>query len=248
MPAETPERPFLTAAWRYLAMLNYVVEPALLAPLVPAGTELDQFDGATYVSVVGFRFEHIRIRGLWIPFHSNFDEVNLRFYVKRTHAGTERRGVVFVREIVPRWAVAKVARWAFHEKYIALPMRHHVSPQASEGGAVSAQYSWRSGAGWNSVSAECEGRAGYAAEGSLQQFITEHYWGYAAAPDGSSLEYRVEHPPWLVWPAARAQLQGDAEGLFGPQFAQYLAREPASAFIAEGSGIAVYPGTRLLET
>ena len=109
MPSDNSSRPFLTAEWRFLVMLNYAVEPALLAHLTPAGTELDQFAGKTYVSLVGFRFERVRLRGLWIPFHSDFDEVNLRFYVKRDVAGQPRRGVVFVREIVPRWAISSIA-------------------------------------------------------------------------------------------------------------------------------------------
>src|SRR5437879_1909670 len=106
---EMSARPFLTAEWHSLAMLNYAVDPALVAHLVPRGTQLDEFGGKTYVSLVGFRFERARVRGLWIPFHSDFDEANLRFYVRRTHEGEVRRGVVFVREVVPRWAVAAVA-------------------------------------------------------------------------------------------------------------------------------------------
>ena len=107
--------PFLTAEWRSLAMLNYVVDPALLAPMVPRGTELDSFDGRTYMSLVGFRFERTRVRGIWIPLHSDFDEVNLRFYVRRRVSGEIRRGVVFIREVVPRWAIAAVARAVYGE-------------------------------------------------------------------------------------------------------------------------------------
>ena len=74
---------FLTAEWRYLAMLNYEIEPAVLAPFVPQGTELDSFDGKTFVSIVAFLFLDTRIGGIPIPFHRNFEEVNLRFYVRR---------------------------------------------------------------------------------------------------------------------------------------------------------------------
>jgi hypothetical protein len=70
---------FLTAEWRYLTMLNYAVDPSLLTHLVPRGTDLDEFEGKTYVSLVGFRFERTRVRGLWVPFHADFDEMNLRF-------------------------------------------------------------------------------------------------------------------------------------------------------------------------
>ena len=226
-------------------MLNYAVEPALLAHLVPAGTELDHFEGNTYVSLVGFRFERTRVRGLRIPFHSDFDEVNLRFYVRRAQDGAWRRGVVFVHEIVPRWAVAKVAQWFFHEKYVALPMEHHVMEPAAEGGRVSAEYRWGRGERSSAVRVECEGQPSYVAEGSLDQFITEHYWGYSARRDGGSLEYRVEHDCRRVWKATRATFQGDVEWLYGPEFARCLAKEPESAFLADGSRVTVYPSKRL---
>jgi uncharacterized protein YqjF (DUF2071 family) len=242
MATDRSARPFLTAEWLYLAMLNYAVDPALLAPFVPAGTELDQFAGKTYVSLVGFRFERTRVRGLWIPFHSDFDEVNLRFYVRRDHGGSARRGVVFVREIVPRWAIAAVARTAFHEKYISLPMRHQVIEPTSEGGRVQARYEWRHGGQWCSLRVECSGRPVRPKDGSIEQFITEHYWGYVAHPGGATLEYQVEHAPWRVWQASTAAFQGDVAGLYGPELAQCLVRQPDSAFLAEGSSVAVYPG------
>ena len=234
---------FLTAEWRYLAMLNYAVDPALLEPLVPSGTELDQFAGNTYMSLVGFRFLRTRVLGIWIPFHSDFDEVNLRFYVRPKRPGPVRRGVVFIREIVPRYAVAKVAQIAFHENYIALPMRHRIAEPVSEGGRVEAEYRWRHAEKWNVLRVESAGRPALAAEGGLEQFITEHYWGYAAQPGGRCLEYEVAHERWRVWSATAAQFAGDASALYGPQLAACLNREPDSAFLADGSPVTVYTGT-----
>src|ERR1041385_5639833 len=89
---------FLTAEWTNILMLNYAVDPSLLEPLVPAGSALDMFEGKTYVSLVGFEFNRTRVLGFAVPFHQNFEEVNLRFYVRRGL----KRGVVFVRELVPR--------------------------------------------------------------------------------------------------------------------------------------------------
>jgi uncharacterized protein YqjF (DUF2071 family) len=240
-----PQRPFLTAEWRHLAMLNYAVDPSWLANRVPHGTELDQFEGKTYVSLVAFRFLRARVHGIWIPFHSDFDEVNLRFYVRRKHADTIRRGVVFVREVVPRYAIAKVAQLAYHENYVALRMRHHIVEPVSEFGRVQVEYGWRYKEQWNSVRVECEGRPSLAAEGSLEQFITEHYWGYAAQPDGSCLEYQVEHEPWRVWKPTIARFEGDPIGLYGEQFGACLKREPHSVFFADGSGVVVYAGRRI---
>jgi len=234
-------------------MLNYAVDPALvktlLAPMVPAGTELDQFEGKAYVSLVGFRFLRTRVRGLWIPFHSDFDEVNLRFYVKRPGIGP-RRGVVFVREIVPRYAIAKVARSVYHENYIALPMSHQVIEPTSEHGRVQAEYRWRYQGQWNRLRVESVGRPALAPAGSLDQFITEHYWGYARQPDGGSLEYEVAHEPWRVWTATQASFHGNTHSdypaaLYGPQLAKVLSAEPDSAFLAEGSAVTVYSGNPL---
>jgi len=122
-------RVFLTGEWRYLAMLNYRVEPALLEPLVPCGTTLDRWQGATYVSLVGFLFRDTRVLGAPIPLHRDFEEVNLRFYVSREVDGEMRRGVTFIREIVPRLAIATVARLAYNEPYVTLPMRHDIAAQ-----------------------------------------------------------------------------------------------------------------------
>jgi uncharacterized protein YqjF (DUF2071 family) len=237
-------------------MLNYAVSPALvkesLAPMVPAGTELDQFEGKTYVSLVGFRFLRTRVRGLWIPFHANFDEVNLRFYVRRQGispigqgSSPTHRGVVFVREIVPRYAIAKVAQLVYREKYIALPMSHQVIEPTSEHGRVQAEYRWRYQGQWSRLRVAGAGRPALAPEGSLAQFITEHYWGYATQPDGGSLEYQVAHDPWRVWTATQASFQGDTAALYGPELAKCLSGEPESAFLAEGSAVTVYSGNRI---
>jgi uncharacterized protein YqjF (DUF2071 family) len=109
-------RIFLAAEWRNLVMLNYRVDPGILERFVPRGTAVDSFQGSTYISVVGFQFLRTRLFGrLAIPFHANFDEVNLRFYVRRKEGEEARRGVVFVKEIVPRRAIAAVARFSYGE-------------------------------------------------------------------------------------------------------------------------------------
>jgi hypothetical protein len=128
-------KPLLTANWRYLAMLNFVVDPAILAPLVPPGTELDFENGETFVSVVGFLFLDTRLLGLPIPVHRDFEEVNLRFYVRKKSADAWRRGVVFIRELVPKRAIALIARTFYGEPYLALPMKHEIEHVAGAGGA-----------------------------------------------------------------------------------------------------------------
>ena len=235
---------FLTAEWRYLAMLHYAVDPALLAPLVPRGTELDQFQGKTYLSLVGFRFERARVRGLWIPFHSDFDEVNLRFYVRRRAGNEIRRGVAFVREIVPRQAIAQVANTFLGERYVALPMTHKVIEPTSEGGRIQTEYRWRHRGKWCAVRAECGGLPAVPPADSAESFFIEHYWGYTAAAKGT-LEYRVEHDRWRTWPVSKAAFEGEVAELYGADLARVLASAPDSALVAEGSSVAVHAGARM---
>src|SRR6267154_1965683 len=108
-------------------MLNHVVDPRLIASLVPSGTEIDFENGETFLSVVGFLFLDTRLLGVPVPFHRDFEEVNLRFYVRRKSADTWRRGVVFIREFVPRCAIAFVARTFYGENYVAVPMKHQIN-------------------------------------------------------------------------------------------------------------------------
>jgi uncharacterized protein YqjF (DUF2071 family) len=234
---------FLTAEWRYLAMLNYEVDANLLRPFVPAGTELDRWNGKVFVSLVGFRFLKTKILGVTIPFHANFDEVNLRFYVRRQHGDEVRRGVVFVKEIVPRRAIAFVARTFYNENYVALPMSHEIRSISNSG--MTAAYRWKVGGDWSVIEVEAHGEPQLAKEGSHEQFITEHYWGYAAQPDGGCVEYRVMHPAWRVWAADHAEFQGDVEELYGRNMAAVLRGTPVSAFLAEGSAVTVMRGRKI---
>ena len=243
--APSRRRAFLTAEWRYLVMLNYEIDPGVLAALVPDGTELDLWHGRALVSVVGFRFLDTRVLAMPIPFHRHFDEVNLRFYVRRdAGGGAVRRGVVFVRELVPRLAIALVARLAFNEPYRALPMRSSV-PQARVDSPGRLTYEWRLGGRWERLAATADGAPAFAATDSEAAFITEHHWGYTRQRDGSTVEYEVEHPPWRTWPAAAPELAADPARLYGGAFAPALSRPPASALVADGSRVIVYPPARL---
>ncbi|HXI21311.1 MAG TPA: DUF2071 domain-containing protein, partial [Gemmatimonadales bacterium] len=237
-------RPFLTARWECLVLLNYWCPPDLLASLVPTGTELDLWRGRTLVSLVGFLFRDTRLRGIPVPFHRTFEEVNLRFYVRRPiPGGPPRRAVVFIRELVPRRAIALVARWAYNEPYLAVPMSHGGQLDPGRGGRL--EYAWRyAGAGF-ALGAVVTGPSRPNPPGSEAEFITEHYWGYTRQPDGGTLEYRVEHPSWAVWDATRAYFTGPATALYGPAFGAVLEQEPSSAFVAVGSPVAVHAGHRL---
>lgn len=220
-------------------MLNYAVSPDALRAYVPRGTELDEFRGTTYVSVVGFRFANTRVFGVRVPGHVTFDEVNLRFYVRRLGSDGWRRGVVFIRELVPRRAIAWAARAWYNEPYRTFPMRHDISRRA-DGWPVSVRYQWRRGRHWEGLSARTDGEPAPLAAGSEEEFIAEHYWGYTRQRDGSTIEYRVSHPGWRAAPASEARLDADVRALYGAPFGTLLGAEPRSAFVADGSQVTVY--------
>ena len=240
---QAPAGVFLTAGWRHLAMLNFVIEPALLEPFLPAGTELDFWNGHTYVSVVGFEFLDAAVFGLAIPFHGRFAEVNLRFYVVRPTLDGPRRGVVFVREIAPKMLVSLGARWFYNEQYVTMPMRQSVVlPNESAPGSI--EYGWLHGGRWNGLAVRFDDLAQAPTAGSEGEFIVEHYWGYTKQRDGSTMEYVVEHPAWRVWPAQSVRYDCDVEAIYGKEFVPVL-REPTSAFVADGSAVVVRRGRRM---
>ena len=216
-------------------MSNYAVDPRLLAPLVPPGTEIDFENGETFLSVVGFLFLDTRLLGLPIPLHRDFEEVNLRFYVRRKSADTWRRGVVFVRELVPKRAIATIARTFYGESYLAVPMKHEIEHVDLR---VKVAYSWRRSSKWESLEMSASGEPQSIPAGSHAEFITEHYWGYTCFHGGCS-EYRVEHPRWKIWNAESFELRADVSSLYGERFVETLNAPPRSAFIAEGSPIQV---------
>ncbi len=223
-------------------MLNYEVDAPLLDKYVPDGTVLDSFLGKTYVSLVGFRFCRTKLFGfLTVPLHSNFDEVNLRFYVRRREGNENRRGVVFIAEIVPKRAIATTARFAYGENYLCLPMKHHI---CTEGSKKTVMYQWQFKNQWCQLNAQAVGAPELPREGSLEQFITEHYWGHSTQQRGS-FEYHVSHVPWQVWASTSAGFEGDASALYGVELGRVLQGQPSSAFIAEGSPVTVFRGKKL---
>ncbi|MDA1014385.1 MAG: DUF2071 domain-containing protein [Planctomycetota bacterium] len=236
---------FLSAEWRHLAMLNFEIDPAVLQPFVPHGTELEFFEGTTFVSIVGFMFLKTRVLGIPVPLHRDFEEVNLRFYVRRTVGDEVRRGVVFIKELAPRWAVVTIANVAYHENYELRRMRHSISVREE---SPSVSYEWRADDQWNGVMVQGFGLAQPLESGSVQEFVAENYWGYGRKRNGSTIEYRVDHPPWMFWQAETASLNCDVEQTYGKQFAEILQESPTSAFIADGSEVTVYRPRQLAKS
>lgn len=224
-------------------MANYEIPQTVLLPLVPAGTELDAWNGQNYFSLVGFRFLNTRVWNIAFPFHRDFEEVNLRFYVRRKAGNEWRRGVVFIKEIVPRRGIAWAARTFYNENYIALPMAHQIESRPENSRLVS--YSWKQSGNESRLSVTARGELHPLTAGSAAAFILEHYRGYSRQRNGSTLEYQVEHAPWRTQPVLNCTVEGGFENLYGPAFAEVLQNPPASVFLAEGSSVTVRKGVRL---
>jgi uncharacterized protein len=235
----------LTGEWRHLALVSWRVDDSLLAPFVPSGTALDRWEGSSYLSVVGLRFLNLGIGGMPVPLHGDFAQVNLRFYVRREVGGQTRRGVVFLRELVALPTLTAAARLTLGEPYETLPVRHRIVSQPDEEREPTVvEYVWGEGAREGRVTVvTAPGSGRPLPAGSLEEFIAERCWGYAAQRDGRTAEYRVEHPRWRVWRSENVVVAGELEQPFDRVFAGVLAAPPDSAFVAAGSGVTVHPPT-----
>jgi uncharacterized protein YqjF (DUF2071 family) len=231
---------FLSAEWRKLALVNYEVDPALLQSYLPHKTELDLWNSTCYVSLVGFMFLNTKLKGIKIPFHSDFEEVNLRFYVRHHDANTKegKRGVVFIKEIVPKPALTFVANTIYKENYETMPMKHSWIEKDKE---LIAEYLWKSKR-WNTLRIIADANAVSIGESSEEEFITEHYWGYTKISESKSSEYQVEHPHWNVYPVRNTFVDVDFEEVYDERFKILNRQKPKSVFLAEGSPIAVRSG------
>lgn len=117
-------KPILKTRWEDLVMVNYEVDREWAEKFVPAECELELFDGRALVSVVAFRFHKTRLCGIPAPLYRDFAEINLRIYVKRKVAidGDYRRGVVFIKELIPHRLPALIANVIFKENFGVIPL------------------------------------------------------------------------------------------------------------------------------
>lgn len=235
-------RPFLTAQWRNLVIFTYAVDPARLIDWVPAGTILDSWRGQTLVSILGFQFLSTKVLGAPVPFHQDFEEVNLRFYVRRLTEQGVRPGVVFIRELVPRPFMGGMARLLYREPYLVVPMRSKVH----EGSSPDVEYQWdvTGGGRWCTIGGAGSGPGAEPGEGTVEEFLTVRHWGYNGERGKDTLEYRVDHPRWRVWHLGDMRLDYNAEPLCGRELAREL-KTPMSKLIADGSAVTIHWRTSL---
>jgi hypothetical protein len=228
---------FLKAEWRKLILANYEVDPAILKPYLPHRTELDVWQGRHYVSLVGFMFKNVRMLGMKIPFHVHFEEANLRFYVRhQTKEGEWKRGVVFIKEIVPKPALSFVANTLYQEHYETRPMRHLWQQGASQ---QHINYEWKLSSGWQHLGVKAAKQSSPILADSEAFFITEHYWGYTRVEPQKTFEYQVTHPSWEQYEVLEHRIEVDFKRNYGAEFAFLNDRAPTSVQLAEGSEITV---------
>ncbi|WP_338768735.1 DUF2071 domain-containing protein [Bernardetia sp. ABR2-2B] len=241
---------FLKAEWRKLAIANYEIDPNILYPYLPNGTELDFWEGKCYVSLIGFMFKNVRLLGVPIPFHINFEEVNLRFYVKRYDTDEDKmnndykRGVVFIKEIVPKPAITFVANTVYGENYQTMKMSHQWIENQND---REIEYTWQKNSKekLNSIYLKTEKNLSEIEKESKAEFITEHYWGYAKKNKRETNEYEVTHPRWQQYKVLDYKIETDFEKMYGKEFAFLNHQEPASVLLAEGSEITVEPKSKI---
>lgn len=227
---------FLKAKWENLIMANYEISPSCLLPYLPNGVELDYFHGKAYVSLVGFLFKDTSIFNIPIPFFGTFEEVNLRFYVVRKIGNELRRGVVFINETVPNKIVAWVANKLYKEHYTSIPTKHNwvLTNDTKE-----IQYQWKVQSKWNGLQVNASATSHKMVSGSIEEYIFEHYYGYTKVDAKQSIEYKINHPSWMVNDIHDYKIECDFSAFYGTEFEVLNGAKPHSVMLAEGSGISV---------
>ena len=228
---------FLTAQWKNLALFNYEIDAKILEQHIPKGTEIDIWNGKCYISLVGFRFENVKLLGVKVPFHINFEEINLRFYVKRFENGEWKRGVVFIKEIVPKPALSFIANSVYKEHYETLPLKYSITENKKE--KVDFVYQWKTEKKWNTILVETEKNPIEIEINSEAEFITEHYFGYTKVNNEKTFEYEVKHPRWKQHQVTNHYLDVDFKRTYGNDFEFLNHQKPISVMLAAGSEISV---------
>ncbi len=227
---------FLRAKWQNIIMANYAVDPAVLLPYLPKGVALDTYEGNTYVSLVGFLFKDTSIFNIPIPILGTFEEINLRFYVKRKIENEMRKGVVFVNETVPNEIVAKVANKLYKEHYTAVPTKHNWTKNEHE---LEITYQLKFNEIWNSIKVKALTEEISMQKGSIEEYIYDHYYGYTKADASQSIEYKINHPSWQIHPVVDYDIKFNFSAFYGSNFSVLDNIKPQSVMLASGSEISV---------
>ena len=224
-------RTFLTAEWHHVLGVTYAADGALLEPHLPRGAQIDELEGSPRVSLVAFGFRRTRVRGIAIPGHVTFPEINLRFYVRLYG----ERGVVFIREFVPRPAIAIVARLAYNEPYRTIPMANE---ETLEGGELRVRHRFGRSKR-NTLEARADPARVLPAPDSPEHWLTHHDLGVGRTREGRARSYRVEHELWALHAIHSLHVDVDFAALYGDEWEHLTGAEPSHVTLAAGSAITV---------
>ncbi len=237
---------FLSARWEYLAMFNYEVDASILQPHLPPYTEIDLYNGKALVSVVGFLFNNTKVMGIKWPGFINFEEVNLRYYIKYFDGENWKRGVGFISEIVPSGLVSIIANTFYNEHYSTAKMNHSIHYEQNK---LEVIYKWKKKKqDWNQMMIKADANLSDIATGSEEEFIFEHYYGYNKLNNHSTIEYSLAHPRWQVNKVIDYTLNCNVQTLYGAEFVPFIQDvKPASVFLAKGSDVNVMMPKKLFK-
>lgn len=216
-------------------MANYEIEPSTLAPYLPKGVELDFYNNKTYVSLVGFMFKNTRLFGLPIPFFGSFEEINLRFYVKKIENRKIKKGVVFINETVPFKIVALLANKLYKEHYISIPTKNSIDITENK----DIKFEWKINDRWNSLAVKSDTNKYKIEQGTIEEFIFERYFGFTKLSASSTQEYKIHHPKWMTHKILNSQIDCDFRSMYGDAFSMLNNQTPDSILLAEGSQVSV---------
>lgn len=225
----------IKASWKKLILANYTIEPEVLARYLPFKTELDRWDNHCFVSLVGFMFMDTSTFGIKFPFHVHFEEVNLRFYVTHQDGDVWKRGVVFVKEIVPLPGITLIANTIYKEHYETRPMKHTWDFTTDE---LKVEYQWKKKR-WHTLNITTGSVPVEMTAESEQMFFTDQHWGFTKVNPQLTMQYEVEHPFWTYYETKDYQIDADFGSLYGEEFSFLSAQKPYSVFLAEGSEISL---------
>ena len=227
---------FLKANWENIIMINYEIDPKILTQFLPKGVELDLFNEKCYISLVGFMFKNTKLFNVPIPFFGNFEEINLRFYVKRKEGTVLKRGVVFINETIPYPIVAWIANKLYNEHYTVVPTKHEIIYEKS---SKKVKFEWLLNQKWNSIAVTTSTTSEKMEQNSLERFIYEHYYGYTKIDENKTEEYKLQHPSWKISEVLDYKIECDFESMYGKSFSVLNQTEPETVFIADGSAVGI---------
>jgi uncharacterized protein YqjF (DUF2071 family) len=210
---------------------SFEADHKLLKEFIPHKTELADWNGKFYMSLVGFLFEKPSLLGIPSPIFRKFEEINLRFYVRRKIKNGWRKGVVFIKEIAPSSTIGLFAKWLYGENFISLPTKHSIKKIQDE---TQLCYNWKVRDGWNHMKLRYSNKELIPPPESLEAFIHDHFYGYTYGKNRSR-EFCIEHKPWKIFPGLSFGMKLNARELYGEAFSHYFNAPVSMPFLMDGS-------------